>query len=146
MIEFRKIKTTDYETCANALIAAFNDEPWNENWTFEQAFTRIDEIMSGRVSRGYIALDGDVVVGMLVGRIMTYLEWKEVFIDEFSVHPAYQGKKIGSDLLDFAQKQLAQEGITNFALNTESDKPAVQFYEKNNFKIKDNLVFMVKKF
>ena len=146
MMEFRKIDNTDYDSCAIALIAAFNHEPWNENWTYEQAFTRIDEMMSGRVSRGYIALDREVVVGMLIGRIMTYLGWKEVFIDEFSVHPAYRGKKIGSDLLDFAQKQLVQEGITAFVLNTESDKPAVQFYEKNDFKIKENLVFMAKNF
>ena len=146
MIEFRKINTKDYKSCANALIAAFNQEPWNENWTYEQALTRIDEMMSGRVSCGYVAVDGEAVVGMLIGRIMTYLDWKEVFIDEFSVHPAYQGKNIGSDLLDFAQKQLMQEGISAFVLNTENDKPAVQFYKKNGFKIKDNLVFMAKNF
>ena len=83
---------------------------------------------------------------MKIGRVMTYLDWKEVFIDEFSVHPAYRGKKIGSKLLDFCQKQLAAEGITTFVLNTERDKPAVQFYESNDFKIKDNLVFMAKNF
>ena len=79
----------DIEKCALTLMKAFKEEPWNENWTYEQAYTRIDQIMSARVSRGYVVYDGDIVVSMLSGRIMTYLGFKELWVDEFSVHPDY---------------------------------------------------------
>ena len=71
-LEYRTMKTEDYEACARELMLAFHGEPWNETWTYEQAWTRIDEMMSARVSRGYVIYDGDEVVSMLCGRIMTY--------------------------------------------------------------------------
>lgn len=44
-LEYKIMKEEDFESCAYELIEAFKEEPWNEEWTFEQAFTRIDEIM-----------------------------------------------------------------------------------------------------
>lgn len=67
----------------------------------EQAYTRIDEMMSARVSRGYVIYDGDTVVSMACWRIMTYLDFKELWIDEFSVNPLYHRKGIGSKMLKF---------------------------------------------
>ena len=95
-LKYKIMNEEDFEGCAYELIEAFNEEPWNEEWTFEQAFTRIDEIMSARVSRGYVVYDGDTVVAMACGRIMTYIDFKELWIDEFSVNPLYQGKGVGS--------------------------------------------------
>ena len=71
-IDYCIMQQKDIEKCALTLMKAFKEEPWNENWTYEQAYTRIDEIMSARVSRGYVIYDGDTVVSMLSGRIMTY--------------------------------------------------------------------------
>ena len=49
---FRTMQESDFPACANELIAAFREAPWNEVWTYEQAYERIDEIMSVWVSRG----------------------------------------------------------------------------------------------
>ena len=103
------MKQSDIENCALTLIKAFKEEPWNENWTYEQAYTRIDEIMSARVSRGYVIYDGDTVVSMLCGRIMTYLGFKELWVDEFSVHPDYQRQGIGTKMIEFVRMQLKEE-------------------------------------
>jgi len=35
-----------------------------------------------------------------------------------------------------------RDDIGNMVLNTEKSYPAVKFYEKNGFKIKDSIVFM----
>ena len=75
-LKYKIMNEEDFEGCAYELIEAFKEEPWNEEWTFEQAFTRIDEIMSARVSRGYVVYDGDTVVAMSCGRIMTYIDFK----------------------------------------------------------------------
>ena len=141
---FKKMGKEDFEKCAYELMEAFKEEPWNDNWTFQQAYTRIDEMMSARVSRGYVAYDGDRVVSMLCGRIMTYLDFKELWIDEFSVHPSYQRQGVGSKMMNFIREELKKENekISFLALNTEKGYPSVKFYESNGFKIHDSLVFM----
>ena len=146
VLDIRIITVADFSACAETLVAAFKEEPWNENWTLESANTRIDEMMASRMSRGYIIRDDDTVVAMCIGRVMTYMDFKELFIDEFSVHPRYQGQGLGSRLMEFAKSELQKEGIYAMVLNTEKDYPAVKFYEKNGFKILDKLVFMASSF
>ena len=68
-MEFRIMTPEDIPACARTLMAAFVQPPWNEHWTHEQAVTRIDEIMSGRMSRGYVAVEGETVVSMLLSLI-----------------------------------------------------------------------------
>ena len=138
------MKQEDMKNCAFTLMKAFKEEPWNEEWTHEQAYTRIDEIMSARVSRGYVIYAGDVVVSVLCGRIMTYLGFKELWVDEFSVHPDYQRKGIGTKMMQYVREQLKQEQekISYIVLNTEKGYPSVKFYEANGFKADESLVFM----
>ena len=106
---FRRMTPADFSACAEVLIAAFREEPWSESWTHDQAFTRIDEIMSARVSRGIVCMDGDQCVSMLCGRIMTYQDQKLFYIDEFSVHPSYQRQGMGSRMLAFLRDELTHE-------------------------------------
>lgn len=141
-MEFRVMKPLDYEACARELMLAFCGEPWNETWTFEQALSRIDEMMSARVSRGYVIYDGDEVVAMLCGRIMTYLDWKELFIDEFSVSPKYQRQGIGTKMLDYVRSEMAKENIKYLALNTEKGYPSQIFYETYGFRIEESNILM----
>ena len=143
-MEYRLMTNEDYGPCAYELMAAFKEVPWNENWTYEQAYTRIEEIMSARVSRGYVIYDGDVVVSMLCGRIMTYLGFKELWVDEFSVNPKYQRQGIGTSMIEYVREQLKQETekISYIVLNTERGYPSVKFYEANGFKADESLVFM----
>lgn len=134
-MELRKkhLKKEDLTACAKEMMLAFHIEPWNENWTFEQAYTRIEEIMSSDVSRGYVIYDGDLVVSMMCGRIMTYLDHKELWIDDLSVHPDYQGLGIGTQLLDYVKQEMKEEGVLYLLLNTTRGFGCVDFYKKNGF-------------
>lgn len=132
---FRSMRKADFHACALELIAAFAEAPWNEIWTTEQALDRIDGIMSGRVSRGFVCMDGDLCVSMLCGRIMTYQAQKLFYIDEFSVHPEHQRQGIGSRMLTYLREELKKEPqpISHISLITERGFPSVTFYEKNGF-------------
>ena len=141
-LEFRSIKNTDYDGCARSLMATFGEPPWNERWTYEQAHTRINEMMAGTMSRGFIVLDGDKIIATCIGRIMTYISMKELWIDEFSVNPTHQGQSIGSRLITFVRGELKKEGVNHLALTTHRDYPSVRFYEKNGFKVSKSIVFM----
>lgn len=143
---YKRLEQSELSKCADTLIEAFKEEPWNEKWTFKQAYTRLDELMSARVSRGYIVFDNDTmtVVGMVIGRIMTYMSQKELWLDEVSIHPNYQRKGIGSEMMKYVRSELNEENdkISNIVLTTVRDYPSVSFYERNGFKTDENIIFM----
>lgn len=142
---YKRLEQNEISMCADTLIKAFKEEPWNEDWTFEQAYTRLDELMSARVSRGYIVLDSDEkVVGMVIGRIMTYMSQKELWLDEVSIHPAYQRKGIGTKMFEYVKRELQEEAeeISNIVLTTMRGYPSVSFYEKIGFHIEECVIFM----
>ena len=141
-MQIREIKETDFESGAKGLMAAFKEVPWNENWTFEEAFLRIDELMASRMSRGYVIEEDDKVIGMCIGRLMTYTGFRELWVDEFSIHPEHQSQGLGRKLLDYAKQEVAKEGITNLCLTTIKGYPAVEFYQKNGFKPSETVLFM----
>ena len=138
----RIISETDYKMCAQSLVETFKEEPWNESWTHRQAFGRIEELMARKMSRGYVAEYEGAVVGMCIGRIMTYTDFKELWIDEFSINPSVQGLGVGSQLIQHAKLEVGKEGVSNMSLTTQKGSPAVKFYEKNGFKIGELVVFM----
>jgi len=141
-LEFREVHESDFSSCAKGLMAAFEGAPWNENWTYDQAYQRIGDIMSARVSKGYVACDGEKVIAMALGRMVYYLDWSQLYIDEFSVHPDYQGKKIGSELLDYVRKALKKDDVQYITLDTQTGFPAVNFYEKNGFEKLETVMMM----
>ncbi len=145
-IIFKKLEPNEISMCAETLISAFREDPWNEEWTFEQAHVRLEELMSAKVSRGFIVLDMDTktVVGMVIGRIMTYLSNKELWLDEVSVHPDYQRKGIGTRMFEYVKQELQQEdsSIRNIVLTTMRGYPSVSFYENIGFRMDENVIFM----
>ena len=117
-----------------------------ERLEIELIYKRLDELMSARVSRGYIVLDSEekIVVGMVIGRIMTYMNQKELWLDEVSIHPTYQRKGIGTKMFEYVKRELQEEPeeISNLVLTTMRGYPSVGFYEKNGFHIEECVVFM----
>lgn len=133
-ISLRQITLNDYHSAAYELIEAFKGEPWNEDWSYQAAYNRISQIMSSPLSRGFVAIQNGEVVGMLCGKIMTYLNEELLMAEEFSIHPKCQGQHLGQKLMSFAKEEMAKEGIYYFSLITERGYPCVKFYENQGFK------------
>ena len=140
--EWRNIEQEDFKACALSLMDTFKEKPWNENWTYEEAMMRIDECMASRMSRGFVIMDGEKAIGTCIGRVMTYTGFRELYIDEFSIHPAYQGQKLGSKLIDFVRAEMKKEEIETLCLTTIKGYPSVEFYQKKGFKLSETVVFM----
>ena len=141
------------DDCARLFTETFTCAPWNEHWREETALKRLGGIMSAPVSRGYVCCENDGadgtdlnrIVAMACGRALAFEDSKELFIDEFCVHPKLQGQGIGSALLGFIREKLKNEGVSYIVLNTERDLPSRIFYEKNGFYTKDKVIFMVQR-
>lgn len=132
-LNFREVKTEDFSTCADILVAAYNGEPWNNSWTKKEALLRIEATMSGFNSRGYVIEQNDKIISMCLGRIDYYYgNWSQFCIDEFNVLPSLQGKGIGGRLLQFVTNVMKDEQINKIFLMT-GGKQAAQFYTKQGF-------------
>ncbi|QKE71708.1 GNAT family N-acetyltransferase [Arthrobacter citreus] len=60
---------------------------------------------------------------------------EDFYIDTLSVHPDYQGKGIGTELLNGLLSFAKDKGVTRVSLNVDQDKPSVRrLYEKVGFK------------
>lgn len=140
---FREIQKEDYTSCADSLIAAYANEPWNNPWTLEEALLRIEATMSGFNARGYVIEYEGHIIAMCLGRIDYYFQnWRQFCIDEFNVTPHYQRQGIGRQLFAFAATQLKKEAIQQLFLLTGGAQ-AVTFYEKNGFLTSNEGTMMV---
>lgn len=142
---YKRLISSDVNNCAKQFVLSFQEPPWNEIWTHEQAVSRLSEIMSSSVSRGFVIYDGEVVVSTLCGRIMTYMDEKEFWIDDFSVHPCYQGQGIGKKMLMYIEKELVHDCVDRLMLNTMRGYDCQDFYEKQGFILEEHMIIMSKK-
>lgn len=136
----REIEKKDYQEAGQLLKEAFKEPPWNEEWTIENAICRVEELMDCRSGKGFVFLKENKIIGVLLGRIATYVNSKQLFIEEFFIDGDYRGLKIGSQMLEYCKKNLTM--IDSIVLLTGNGFPSQSFYEKNGF-VKDNdIIYM----
>ncbi|MCR5002274.1 MAG: GNAT family N-acetyltransferase [Lachnospiraceae bacterium] len=115
--------------------SAFYGEPWNDDWSDEEQLTEYVKEKSG----GYHAINyGLIIDGRLaaisLGQITHWWEGTNYVLDELCVSPDRQGTGIGSHFMDLIEEDLKKRNVKGIFLQTDSDKPAYRFYQKNGFK------------
>lgn len=73
-----------------------------------------------------------------------WIEGVEYYIDQFCVLYDMQGSGIGSWFINKIEENIKIQGMNAIILNTEREYPALKFYEKNGFKVLDNLIILGK--
>lgn len=139
----KKIEKDDYDKVAILLIRAFKNPPWNEEWNYDRAYQRIKQLDDGNYTSCYAYLLENKIVGVVCGKIVTYVEDIDFMIEDFYIDPDYQRMGIGKKMMELVEKEMPE--IDNFTLITGKDFYSVEFYKKNGFVVKDETVFMYKK-
>jgi putative acetyltransferase len=80
--------------------------------------------------RNHILTENQVFVVEADQRPVAFMAMRDDFIDHLYVHPDYQNRGIGRDLLDFARRR-SPEHIWLYTL--QINRNARAFYEKNGF-------------
>lgn len=142
-ITLRQLTPADQADCARLLRQVFNQPPWNDNWTVERAAAYVQDFFGAPRFRGFAALDGTRLVGMCLGHVKLWWQADEYCLDEFCIHSDYQRRGLGGQLLGYARRQLAAEGVACCTLLTASGTPAEAFYRKRGFRRVDEMIFMV---
>ena len=71
---------------------------------------------------------------------------RPLFVEELAAHPDYQGKGVGSFILDQLQHLARLRGCTHLVLEVaENNEDALRWYRKRNFYKLDAAIFMAQK-
>ncbi|GAA0116643.1 GNAT family N-acetyltransferase [Clostridium senegalense] len=127
--------------CVDLFINTFSKEPWNDVYDSRDLVVNFfNNHFNNNYFLGYVAMLDDKIVALSVGMKKPWIEGMEYYIDQFCVSYEMQGKGIGSWFMKEIEKNIKNQGMNGMILNTEKGYPAQKFYEKNDFKIIDDLI------
>ena len=132
--DFRVLDEKYLPQMAQLYKAAFQGEPWNDDWSdTEQLNEYIKEISCNYRSLNYgLFIDGELSA-LSIGMIRHWWEGTNYNIEEFCVAPDKRGQGIGSRFMALIEDDIRSRGLSGIFLQTDTDKPSYGFYHKNGF-------------
>ena len=140
---YRVVTREDMPGLAKAMMAAYSEAPWNENWTEERALRRVEAILSGWQAMGMAAVRDGEIIGGALGFVDPYAEEDFFFVSELFVRPEWKRKGIGKALLQSLEEELKQRGVRVTQLISIEDNRV--FYEKSGM-AQDSVNVMFRRF
>ena len=142
-IQIEKIQSAQMlDVCAELLVAAYNAEPWNDQWTKEVALDKLVCFYNSPKFMGWRVLHNGIAVGCCVGNIEPYFTGNYFYLKEMFVAPNMQRSGIGSMLMETLQTALSEQGIKTIILFTGKDLFPFDFYLKKGFNEMDGMRMM----
>ena len=129
-MEIRKISKSDLEELAKLMVDVYNNPPWNDKWTVETALESLTDISDFPKFFGNVIVDGDKIIGGIIGHIRRYATESTFYIDEFFISEEYRGTGLSKELYQTSIKQLKQKGISGAFFTTLKNSRAYNFYVK----------------
>jgi aminoglycoside 6'-N-acetyltransferase I len=129
------------DECASLLVATFNAEPWNDNWTLDTAKKEITWTANVPGFLGLVSLDEGVMAFATGYREPD--DRRDVFyLKTFCVMPDAQGTGVGSRLIGHLKEHLGEGGVTLIYPITHKGTPAEAFYRKNGYSVSPEDIVM----
>lgn len=119
--------------CAAILVNAYNGEPWNDEWTHKKALEKLECFYHSPKFHGWMAFDGDQLVGCCVGNIEPYFAGDYFYLKEMFVLETYQNKGVGRQLMMEIRPQLDAMEIGMIILFTANESFPFKFWKKQGF-------------
>lgn len=140
-----EMKSHMIDNCVDLFIDTFTKEPWNDVYeSREQVVSLFNNHFNNNYFVGYVAMLDDKVAALSMGMKKPWIEGIEYYIDQFCVSYETQGKGIGSWFIKEIEENIKKQGMNGMILNTEKNYPSHKFYEKNGFKVIDDLIVLGK--
>ena len=129
-MEIRKISKLDLEELAKLMVDVYNAPPWNNKWTVETALESLTDLSNFPNFFGNVLVDGNKIIGAIIGHIRRYGSESTFYIDEFFISEKYRGTGLAKKLYQTSIKQLQQRGISGAFFTTLKNSQAYNFYVK----------------
>ena len=121
---------SDLEELAKLMVDVYNAPPWNDKWTVETALESLNDISEFPKFFGNVIVDGNKIIGGIIGHIRRYSIESTFYIDEFFISEEYRGTGLAKELYQTSIKQLKQKGISGAFFTTLKNSRAYYFYVK----------------
>jgi GNAT superfamily N-acetyltransferase len=139
-----QIHNDDISKCAKLYVEVFNAKPWNDNWTTETAFKRLNDIYIAPNFVGIKYVEENDIKGAIFGNWEQFFNCIHYNLKEMFVSTDLQGTGIGSKLLNALEEQLKVLDIGTIYLFTSKGNKTSKFYQKNNFVEWESMAMMGK--
>ncbi len=110
------------------------------SWTEELAARRLRQIMTMEDSLVVMQLEGEKLVGFLMGYFKCFDDSTGFYLEEILISGTCQNKGYGSHFLHWLQETLRQKDCQWIELLTTTGEQHQKFYGKNGFSRSENLV------
>jgi len=121
-----------------------NSEPWNDKWTLETAYRRLNDIYISPNFQGILYVEDGQVKGAILGNYEQYYEGFHYNLKEMFISNELQRQGIGSKLINELEKQLSNSDVTTIILFTSRGNNTNNFYLKNDFTEWNSMIMMGK--
>ncbi len=111
-MEIKQINQNDIAGLAEAMAAAYSEEPWDEKWSQEKAERRIRAILGNFEAMGLAAFDDGKIIGAILGYVDPYAEEDFFFVSELFVIPEKKKQGLGKQLLAELEKALKEKKVS----------------------------------
>lgn len=128
--------------CAEILVSAYNNEPWNDEWTHETALAKLVCFYNSPKFLGWMAYEGNQLVGCCVGNIEPYYTGDYFYLKEMFILHQAQGKGIGAKLMVDIKAHMEAEQIEMMILFTSNAGFPFKFWQKQGFAAMEDMRMM----
>ena len=131
-ITIEKVRSVkELEQCARMYTAAYNCEPWNDNWTSETASALLTCYYNTPEFMGWLVKQDDRIIGCAIGNMEPYYSGNIFILKELFVAVGSQGSGVGSSLIVALKEDLQKINVKMIMLFTR--RPIFNFYIKSGF-------------
>lgn len=138
--------SVDFEEGIEVYCSAFSHEPWNEQFDDLELIRKyFERYFQYSCSFGFCAKWENQLIGVGMGHIHPTIQGVRYYLDDFFIHPHYQGKGIGSKLLNYIEGKCKENNIETIVLHTLRESISEDFYKKQGFKTRSKLISLAKR-
>ena len=144
-IVYRRMTRQEALESADIIVEAYAKQPWHEEWTIENAVSRIDELTTTPKCLAVAAFDGTQPIGFAFGLPHTSVMGRGIHIAEIAIRPKHQRGGIGSRLLNYLEAEARILGFVFVWLVSRSTGGVAEYYKSNDYEHSEKLCVYSKK-
>ncbi len=130
---------------AEIIVEAYAKQPWHEEWSIQNAISRIDEMITTPMCLAVAAFDADHIIGFAFGLPHTSVTGRGIHVAEIAILPQHQRNGIGSRLLNHLEEEARTLGYVHVWLVSRSTGGIAEYYKSNHYQHHEKLCVYSKK-